>query len=162
MELRGLNFLARWDNQSRGTIVQLLRLSLMSGEPICLSSVVETARGTAEMETALAPLSFAGTVPSRFIGISQLTGDGMALFNNAILCERLMDAKFVDESETLESPDRGQFPPLSKFRSLAKPPHLKLVINRDEKPAKSSEANVLMRRLADALKIVPPPLRAVP
>lgn len=162
MELRGMNFLARWNAQSRGTIGQLLRLSLMSGEPICLSSVAETERGVVEMETVLAPLTFAGGAPSRFIGISQITGDGTVLFNNAVLCERLVDAKCVKEDEAPSLPDGLKFPPPSKFRTLAKPPHLKLVINRDQKPAGASEPNVLMRRLVDALEIVTPPLRAVP
>ncbi|HEX3651583.1 MAG TPA: PAS domain-containing protein [Rhizomicrobium sp.] len=162
MELRGMNFLAQWDVQSRGTITQLLRLSLLCGEPICLSSVAETERGVVEMETVLAPLTFAGSTPSRFIGISQITGDGTVLFNNAVLCERLVDATCIKENEAFGSPDGLNFPPPSKFRTLAKPPHLKLVINRDEKPANSSEANVLMRRLVDALEIVTPPLRAVP
>jgi hypothetical protein len=162
MELRGMNFLARWDAQSRGTIAQLLRLSLISGEPLCLCSVVETERGMAEMETVLAPLSFAGSGPSRFIGIAQVTGDGTALFNHAIICERLVDAKVVEEIEPSVQPDRLQFPPPSKFRTLGKAPHLTLVINRDKKPAAASEANVLMQRLVDALEIVSPPLRAVP
>ena len=162
MELRGMNFLARWDVQSRGTIIQLLRKSLTSGEPICLSSAVETERGMAQMETVLAPLSFAGSTPSRFIGISQLTGDGTALFSNVILCEHLVDAKVVKENEPLASPDWVKFPPPSKFRTLGRTPHLKLVIDRDTKPAAVPDGNVLMQRLVDALGIVTPPLRAVP
>lgn len=162
MELRGMNFLARWEMQSRGTIIQMMRKSLTSAEPICLSFAVETERGTAQMETVLAPLNFAGCTPSRFIGISQLTGDGSALFSNTILCERLGDAKLVKENEPLASPDGVKFPPPSKFQTLRKTPHLKLVIDRDTKPAEVPEGNVLMRRLVEALGIEIPPLRAVP
>ena len=86
------------------TIAQLLRQSLATGQPICLSSLAESEGGMVEMETVLAPLSFAGKAPSRFIGISQFTGDPTALFGNPIVCERLVDSQFVQENEPLARP----------------------------------------------------------
>jgi hypothetical protein len=161
MELRGTNFGARWDILSRDSIAQLLRQSLATGQPICLSSLAESEGGIVEMETVLAPLSFAGKAPSRFIGISQFTGDSTALFGNPIVCERLVDSQFVQENEPLSPPDRFQPPPPSKFRTLGKPLHLRLVVNREQAPVAGSETDAPMRRLIDALEIVVPRLHAI-
>jgi hypothetical protein len=62
MELRGTNFGARWDILSRDSIAQLLRQSLATGQPICLSSLAESEGGIVEMETVLAPLCRKGTL----------------------------------------------------------------------------------------------------
>lgn len=159
MELRGTHFLARWDAESRATIAQLLRHSLVTGLPVCLSSVGESEVGMVEMETVLAPLSFAGNAPSRFIGISQLTSDRGSLLGNPIVCERLVASEFVQENDPLVPPDSFR-PPPARPRPLGKSPHLRLVVSQAQ-PAAVSQADVLFRRLADALEIVTPKLHAV-
>ncbi|MBV9061929.1 MAG: PAS domain-containing protein [Alphaproteobacteria bacterium] len=156
VELKGTSFLARWEGQSRNALGLLLRQSLQTRQPVCLSSLAASDEcGMLEVETVLAPLTFGGGRPARFVGLSQVLGDASVLAGRPITFERLVSSKFLHESEPLTPP--GAPPPATPvLRSHAKAPHLRLVISQD-RPATAppTEIDTMMKRIIDALEIVP-------
>src|ERR1700733_7640872 len=79
MELKGTGFLANWEGQSGLALNSLLKQALKTRQPVCLSSIGATADcGMVELETILAPISFDGGEPVRFVGLTQVLSD-MAL-----------------------------------------------------------------------------------
>ncbi|HSZ10777.1 MAG TPA: PAS domain-containing protein, partial [Rhizomicrobium sp.] len=79
-ELKGTNFLAHWEAQSRGVLSSLLAQALMLKQPVCLSSIAATAGcGMVEFETILAPVTFGDGEPARFLGMVQILTDVSAL-----------------------------------------------------------------------------------
>ncbi len=153
-ELKGLNFLSHWEAQSRGALVGLLEQSLRTRQPICLSSIAASLDcGMVELETILAPVSFNGGAPTRFLGMVQVLTDINALGGRPIAFERLIDSQLVREDEPMSSPadmvlpmaGRAQSRPLPVFDPLGrvaqpaahmlavphpKAPHLRLVVNQ--------------------------------
>src|SRR6516162_2333715 len=60
-ELKGTAFLSQWDGNSTRALSLVLRQSLSTKQPLCLSSIAATADGgMVEFETLLAPLSLEG------------------------------------------------------------------------------------------------------
>ncbi|HUO90817.1 MAG TPA: PAS domain-containing protein [Rhizomicrobium sp.] len=139
-ELKGTGFLAHWEAQSANALAALLRQALTLKQPVCLSSIGASAEcGMVEIETVLAPISFNGGTPTRFIGISQILSDQTMLGGKPIAFQRLAASQFVREDEPLSSFDNLPPPPppstgLRALRSHPKAPHLRLVVSQT-KPA---------------------------
>lgn len=168
-EMKASSFLARWEAQSRSALSLLLQQSFANKQPVCISSMAASEEcGTVEVETVLAPLTFGGKNPTRFIGIMQVIGDAAALMGQPIVFERMVASQFVRETEP-SSPADMQIPPSPPMppsppaiRTHAKAPHLRLVISRD-KPAMHREVDAMIQKIIEALEIAPPTshLRAV-
>jgi len=134
-ELKGTNFLAHWEGQSRTTLGTLLRQSLKLRQPIALSSIAATADcGMVEIETILAPLSFGDGQPTRFLGMIQIMSDASQLAGRPIAFERLVGSQLVRENEPLAVSNNAPPPPparpLEALRTHPKAPHLRLVVSR--------------------------------
>jgi hypothetical protein len=162
-ELKGTAFLARWEVQSRSALSLLLQQSSATRQPVCISSLAATEEcGMIEIETVLAPLTFGGNTPTRFIGMAQALGDHSALLGKPIMFERLVASQFVRENEPLLPPEVLPPPPPPALRGHAKAPHLKLVVSRDKPATVHFEMDAMMLRIIEALEIVTMPrLRAV-
>lgn len=161
-ELKGTNFLNLWQAGDRNALTALLQQSLATRQPVCMASLAGGEDcGLFEVETVLAPLTFGGAAPTRFIGISQLLGDHAALYGKAITFERLVSYNLLQEWEEPRETDLPP-PPSAGARSFGKAPHLRLVVSRDKVPAVRAEPDPVMQRLMEALEMVPlPPFRAV-
>ena len=161
-ELKGTGFLARWELQSRNALTLLLKQSLATKQPVCLSSLAATDDcGMVEVETVLAPLTFGANTPTRFIGMTQVLGDSASLLGKPITFERLVASQFVSETEPLMPPDVLP-PPPPAIRTHAKAPHLRLVVSRDKPATVHFEMDSVMQRIVEALEIVATPhLKAV-
>jgi hypothetical protein len=163
-ELKGMNFLARWEGQSRSALTALLRQSLATSQPVSLSSIAATADcGMVELETTLAPVSFGGEHPTRFFGIVQVLSDPAMLGGRPIAFERLVGSQLIQENEPLavhELPPPPPPPPVwpqTGLRSHPRAPHLRLVVSRPEVPAVHCEMDEAMQKLIRALDIVTKP-----
>jgi hypothetical protein len=161
-ELKGTNFLDRWESRSRDALTTLLRQSLMTSQPVCIASLVGVEDGGMfEVETVLAPLTFGGSAPARFIGISQLLGDHAALCGKAVTFERLASSHLVQESSEPPTADLPP-PPPGPTRTFRRASHLRLVVSRDKAPVLSAAQDPMIQRLMEALEIAPlPSARAV-
>jgi hypothetical protein len=138
-ELRGTGFLAHWDAQSAAAVASLLRQALKLRQPICLSSIGATgSAGMVEMETIMAPISFNGGEPTRFIGMIQVLSDQTLLDGKPIAFQRLAASQFIREDEPLAAFDSLPPPPPPSsgdtLRSHPRAPHLRLVVSQS-KPA---------------------------
>ncbi len=90
MELKGTGFLAHWEGQSGLALNSLLKQALKARQPVCLSSIGATADcGMVELETILAPISFNGDEPVRFVGLTQVLSDMALLAGRPIAFQRL-------------------------------------------------------------------------
>jgi hypothetical protein len=160
-ELKGTSFLSRWEAQSRNALALLLRQSLATNQPVCISSLAASDDcGMIEVETVLAPLTFGGNSATRFIGLSQILGDTSSLLGRPITFERLVGSQLVRETEPLPPPD--VLPPPPAIRTHARAPHLRLVVSREKPAVANCEMDAMMKRIVDALEIVSTPnLRAV-
>jgi hypothetical protein len=164
-ELKGMNFLSRWEGQSRSALIALLRQSLATHQPVSLSSIAATADcGMVELETTLAPVSFGESHPTRFFGIVQVLSDPAMLGGRPIAFERLVGSQLVNESEPLavhELPPPPPPPPpawpQSGLRGHPRAPHLRLVVSRPEVPAVHCDMDVTMLKLIQMLEIVTNP-----
>jgi hypothetical protein len=124
-ELRGRDFLHQWDPESRIKISDLLRKSLRTRVPACLTSIGATSNcNMIEIETVLMPITFGASHPERFLGVAQVLTDVMALAGHAINFERLVGATLVREEATAELPPS---PPHDGWRPHPRAPHLRLV-----------------------------------
>jgi hypothetical protein len=164
-ELRGTNFLAHWDGQSRDALSALLRQSLALRQPVCLSSVAVTEYGMVELETVLAPLSFNDGAPTRFFGMTQVLSDLSALGGRPIAFERLTGSQMIRENEPISTaanpppPPPPAMPYVEALRSHPRAPHLRLVVSR---PASvHCEMDEAMQKLIAALDIVVEPRAGV-
>jgi hypothetical protein len=135
-ELRGRNFVAHWDAESRNRLSEAMRQSLAAPTPLCLTSIgaTEDCR-MVEIETVLMPITFGSETPERFLGVAQLLSDSAALLGRSVTFERLAAAALVREDDgTLASDD---LPPPADgpgWRSHPKAPHLRLVVSRPDAP----------------------------
>jgi hypothetical protein len=133
-ELRGTGFLAHWDAQSSIALVSLLRQAINMRKPICLSSIATGANaGLVELETILAPISFNGGEPNRFIGMIQVLSDQTLLSDQPIAFQRLSSSQFIREEDPLSSSDDVPPPPargISDRHNRA--PHLRLVVSQSK------------------------------
>ena len=158
-ELKGTDFLTHWEGESRGALSALLRQSLMTRQPVCISSIGSTMDcGMAELETVLAPVTFGDTAPRRFIGMVQVMSDMVQLGGKPISFERLVGAQLIRESEPLSSIDvpPPPMPPGDTYGSHPKAPHLRLVVNRST--TLHCEMDETMKDLIRALDIVTQPV----
>jgi hypothetical protein len=150
-ELKGTNFLAHWESQSRTALTSLLRQSLRLKQPVCLSSIAATAEcGMVELETVLAPVTFGPSEPSRFVGMVQIMSDATPLVGRVIAFERLVASQLVREGEPLTAFDAPPPPPPSETaRSHPKAPYLRLVVNRDKPATLHFEGEDFFKRMLD-------------
>jgi hypothetical protein len=135
-ELKGTNFLAHWESQSRTALTSLLRQSLRLRQPVCIASIAATVEcGMVELETVIAPVTFGPGEPTRFIGMVQIMSDATPLVGRVIAFERLVNSQLVREGEPLTAFDAPPPPPPSETaRSHPRAPYLRLIVDRD-KPA---------------------------
>jgi hypothetical protein len=137
-ELRGKNFMAHWDAESRARLGGLLRQSLVSNTPVCLTSVgaTEDCR-MIEIETVLMPISFGSEKAERFLGVAQVLTDVSPLIGRSISFERLVASSLVREDEeidTIELPPPPSPPADESWVRHPRAPHLRLVVSRDHEP----------------------------
>jgi len=164
-ELKGTNFLSHWDGQSRNALAALMRQSLATRQPICLSSIASTADcGMVELETILAPVSFGEDGPTRFLGLVQVLSDISALGGRAIAFERLVASHIVSENEPISIRNNPPPPPpparpLQSLRSHPRAPHLRLVVSRPSPEAVQNQMDDSMLKLIEALEIVAKPAK---
>ena len=126
-ELRGRDFLHQWDPDSRIKISDLLRKSLRSRVPACLTSIGATSDcHMIEIETVLMPITFGAPNPERFLGVAQVLTDVMALSGRTINFERLVGGTLVrEESASADPPAPSN--PSDGWRPHPRAPHLRLV-----------------------------------
>ena len=165
-ELKGTNFLSHWDGQSRNALAALMRQSLATRQPICLSSIASTADcGMVELETVLAPVSFGDDGPTRFLGMVQVLSDISALGGRAIAFERLVASHVLSENEPISTRDNPPPPPppparmLPSLRSHPRAPHLRLVVSRPSPEVVHNEMDDAMLSLIAALDIIAKPTK---
>lgn len=137
-ELRGKNYMAHWDAESRTRIGVLLRQSLVSNTPVCLTSVgaTEDCR-MIEIETILMPISFGSGQAERYLGLAQVLTDVSPLVGRSISFERLVASSLVREDENISSDELPPppAPPADRFwRKHPRAPHLRLVVSQDHEP----------------------------
>jgi hypothetical protein len=154
-ELKGTGFLAHWESQSGLALVSLLRQSLQTRQPVCLSSIAATAdNGMVELETILAPISFNGGQPTRFFGIVQMLSDPSPLVGHAIAYERLIASQLIQEDEPLPNYDQNLPPPPPPpsmiLKAHPKAPYLRLVVNQDHPNLSAFGAGDLLQKMFDA------------
>src|ERR1700733_5741832 len=156
-ELKGTNFLAHWEAQSRSSLTLLLRQAIALKQPVCISSIGATAEcGMVEMETILAPVTFGDEAPVRFVGLTQILSDTAQLGGKPIAFERLVGSQLVQEDEplsgnTLLPPPPP--PPSDTLRSHPRGPHLRLVVSQDRPQTVHTEMDEMMLRMIAKLEI---------
>ena len=163
-EMKGTNFFSHWDGQSRNALAALMRQSMATRQPICLSSIASTADcGMVEVETVLAPVSFGDNGPTRFLGMVQVLSDISALAGRPIAFERLVASQIVAENEPISIRDNPPPPPppparpLTSLRSHPRAPHLRLVVSHPEPVAAQNPMDEAMLNLIAALDIIAKP-----
>jgi len=162
IELKGTNFLSHWESQSRIALTTLLRQSLATRQPVCLSSIAASAdHGMVELETVLAPVSFGPGQATRFIGLVQVLSDPTPLGGKPIAFERLVGSQLVREDEPLSTfdvppPPMPPMMPAPDLRSHPRAPHLRLVVSHDKPVTLHFDLDEPMRKLIKALDIVFP------
>jgi hypothetical protein len=150
VELKGTSFLGHWEGGSATSLGSLLRQSMTLGQPVCLSSIGATADcGMVELETVLAPISFNGDVPTRFLGMTQVLSDATPLAGRPIAFQRLIASQLVRESEPLANVNPPPPPPPSQqiMRNHPRAPHLRLVISQDRPGAMQPGAQDMLERM---------------
>ena len=136
-ELRGRDFLAQWDRESRTKLPALLKEALSVSTPLCLTSVATTADcRMIEIETVLMPMTFNADARERFLGVAQVLTDASPLLGRSIAFEKLVVSDLVHEAECVVNDlPPPPAPPRAPRRSrTARGAHLKLVVSQ-AKPA---------------------------
>src|SRR5277367_4341228 len=101
-ELKGTEYLAQWEGGSCAALAGILRQSLSLKQPVSISSLGRTPDGAlVEMETVLAPVTFGGDIPTRFVGIMQVLSEPSPLAGRPVVFQRLVASQFVQEGEPL-------------------------------------------------------------
>jgi hypothetical protein len=138
-ELRGRDFLAQWDRESRTKLPALMTEALAESTPLWLSSVGTTEdRKMIEIETVLMPVTFNAGTPERFLGVAQVMSDVSPLLGRHITFERLVASGLVREGEgaVIEAlpPPPAPPPPLRVVRPsrTSRGAHLRLVVSQTE------------------------------
>jgi hypothetical protein len=152
IELKGTSFLSHWEGGSATSLGSLLRQSMTLTQPICLSSIGATADcGMVELETILAPISFNGDVPTRFLGMTQVLSDTTQLAGRPIAFQRLIASQLVRESESLSKvnpPPPPVAPPSQQImRNHPRAPHLRLVVSQDRPGTAQFGAEDMLERM---------------
>lgn len=131
-ELRGRDFLAQWDRESRARLPALLKEALAEAKPLCLSSVGTTADcRMIEIETVLMPMTFNADARERFLGVAQVLTDASSLLGRSLAFETLVASGLVREAEcVVNEPSPPPAPrPLCRSRT-SRGAHLKLVVSQ--------------------------------
>lgn len=155
-ELKGTNFLASWETNSRGALTVLLRQALAVRQPVCVSAIGATAEcGMAELEIVLAPVGAGDQPPCRFLGMIQVLSDQAAVANRPITFLRLVGGEVVCEDEPLSTFDSPPppMPPAEPLRTHPRAPHLRLVVSRNKPATVHFEMDAVMQKLIAALAI---------
>ncbi len=168
-ELKGTNFFAHWEGQSREALTALLRQSLTLKQPVSLSSVAVTEYGMMELETVLTPVTFGDGAPTRFLGMVQVLSDPSVVGGRPIAFERLVGSQLIQESEPLSSFDNPAPPPppppptmnVESLRRRPGAPHLRLVVSRPDPATVHHDMDETMQKLIAALEIVAQPKMSV-
>ena len=153
MELKGTGFLGHWESQSGIALGSLLKQALKARQPVCLSSIGATADcGMVELETILAPISFNGGEPARFVGLTQVLSDLSLLGGRPIAYQRLVASQLVREDEPL-APAAVPAPPpnLQILRNRRSAPHLRLVVSQERPAEVDFNSDEVLRRMAQLL-----------
>jgi hypothetical protein len=154
-ELKGTGFLGHWESQSSLALTSLLRQSLKTSQPICLSSVAATAdNGMVELETILTPVSFNGGAPTRFFGMVQMLSDPTPLLGRSIAYERLVGSQLIQEDEPLYTGDQNQPPPPPpppSLRAHPRAPYLRLVTSKDSPNLLHFGSGDLLQKMFDVI-----------
>jgi hypothetical protein len=136
-ELRGRDFLAQWDRDSRKRLSTLLHDALAESTPLCLTSVGTTADcRMIEIETVLMPVTFNGETPERFLGVAQVLTDATPLLGRSIAFEKLVTSDLVREGDCVISEPSAAPPPSPpparrpRASRTARGAHLKLVVSQ--------------------------------
>jgi hypothetical protein len=149
-ELRGRDYLAFWDADSRRRLTDVLQQSLQTGTPVCLTSIgaTEDCR-MVEMETVLLPITFGAEIPERFLGVVQVLTDVAPLTGRAISFEKLVTSSLVREGENVQELPPPPPPPsdLGGGRRHPRAPHLRLVVSRAAGDPLRCDVNELLRDL---------------
>ena len=152
MELKGTGFLAHWEGQSGLALNSLLKQALKTRQPVCLSSIGATADcGMVELETILAPISFDGGEPVRFVGLTQVLSDMALLAGRPIAFQRLVASQLVREDEPLSPMTLPPPPPpvqIQRNHSHPRAPHLRLVVSQERPGPVNVDSNETLRRMA--------------
>ncbi|MBV9991232.1 MAG: PAS domain-containing protein [Alphaproteobacteria bacterium] len=151
MELKGTGFLAHWEGQSGIALGSLLKQAQKTRQPVCLSAIGATADcGMVELETILAPITFNGGEPMRFLGLTQVLSDMALLAGRPIAFQRLVASALVREDEPLAAPVHlaPPPPPVQAMRNHPKAPHLRLVVNQDKPADVEVNSEEVLRRMA--------------
>lgn len=151
MELKGTGFLANWEGTSGTALNSLLKQALKMRQPVCISSIGATAEcGMVELETILAPISFNGGEPARFVGLTQVLSDMALLGGRPIAFQRLVASQLVREDEPLAASMPVPPPPVQQIlrNHHPKAPHLRLVVSQERPMPVSADANETLRRMA--------------
>lgn len=152
MELKGTGFLANWEGQSGLALNSLLKQAIKTRQPVCLSSIGATADcGMVELETILAPISFDGGEPVRFVGLTQVLSDMALLAGRPIAFQRLVASQLVREDEPLSAMTLPPPPPpvqMHRNHGHPKAPHLRLVVSQDRPAPVNVDSNETLRRMA--------------
>jgi len=133
-ELRGRDFLAQWDRESRTKLPVLLKQSLAEAVPVCLSSVATTDdHRFVEVETVLMPMTCNAESRPRFLGVAQVLADVAPLMGHTIACESLVLGSLIRDGEcpVIEAPAVA---PVRKLRPsrTARGAHLTLVVSEPQ------------------------------
>ena len=153
MELKGTGFLAQWEGQSGAALGLLLKQAIRTRQPVCLSSIGATADcGMVELETILAPISFNGGEPTRFLGMTQILTDVMQLGGRPIAFQRLIASQLVREEEPVPVFTQPPPPPPAQIlRNHSRAPHLRLVVSQGRPTTVQFEPDDMLRRMFDML-----------
>jgi hypothetical protein len=152
-ELKGTSFLAHWESQSGLALSSLLRQTLKTRQPVCLSSIAVTAdNGMVELETILTPVSLNGGAPTRFFGMVQMLSDPTPLLGRAIAYERLVGSQLIQEDEPIPSYDQNLPPsPPPSLRAHPKAHYLRLVVSQDSPALLHFGSGDLLQKMFDAI-----------
>jgi hypothetical protein len=146
-ELRGRDFLAQWDRESRKNLSALLKEALAESKPLCLTSVGTTADcRMVEIETVLMPMTFNAGAPERFLGVAQVLTDATPLLGRSIEFEKLVASDLVGDIECAVPepamvPPPPPRPPVRRARGsrTSRGAHLKLVVSQSRPEPQQNE-----------------------
>lgn len=159
MELKAANFLTHWESKSRSALTLLMRQSLRTRQPVCLSATATTADcAMVELETVLAPITFGASEPTRFLGMMQILSDPFVMGGRPIAFQRLVASSLVRENEPLSTFELPPpMPPLEPIRSHPKAPHLRLVFSQPKPATVHFAGDEKLARIFALLGAVPMP-----